>query len=361
MSRRRSLMVFALAAVVAGGAAPAALARPKVVVAGGPPPKAGQAPGVNFPKELNLNGFFRRRITIHVGDSVRWVFSRRVVHTVTFLAPGQKRPTLEQPDPSHPYSGFMDAAGAPFWFNGQPSLLIPTDHALPVGGGSTDGTKYLNSGLSAPAFHSYKVRFTKTGTFRYLCLVHPGMAGTVKVRARGRRIPSAAQDAAARRAEYGRAVKRARELARFKPGARHVVGGHDTGTVAWFRFFPRVTKVRVGQSVRFSVSSKSEIHTVAFGPEAYRDDLEKNLVLVQPQPSGPPRFEFNPQIFLPSDPVLPPYTGTNHGNGFLNTGIMDTDAASSAPGSTTVTFAKRGTYVFECTIHPGMEATIKVA
>lgn len=122
-----------------------------------------------------------------------------------------------------------------------------------------------------------------------------------------------------------------------------------------------MTKVRVGQSVRFSVSSKSEIHTVALGPEAYRDDLENNLVLVQPQPSGPPRFEFNPQIFLPSDPVLPPYTGTNHSNGFLNTGIMDTDPASSAPGRTTVTFAKRGTYVFECTIHPGMEATIKVA
>jgi plastocyanin len=360
MSTRRCVTVLAIATVATLGAAPTASAATKLVVAGGPPPTASLAGSAKFPKGLNLNGFFRRQITIHAGDSVRWVFSHRVVHTVTFLPPGQQRPPLEVPDPAHPYTGFNDAAGAPFWFNGQPSLLIPPEHGLPQGGSSTDGTKYENSGLSAPAFRPYKLTFTKTGTFRYLCLVHPGMDGRVKVLPKGGAVPSATADAAARRAEYAQAVKRASQLARFTPPAKSFVAGHDSGTVAWFRFFPASQTVSVGQSVRFSISSKSEIHTVTFGPTPYRDALEKQLVLAQPQPGAAPRLEFHPQIFLPSDPVLPPYTSLNHGNGFLNTGVLDTDPKTGPPSSTNVTFGTPGTFVFECTIHPGMEATIKV-
>jgi plastocyanin len=340
-------------------AAPTASANTKIVVAGGPPPKALSPRAVKFNKDLDLNGFFRRRITIHVGDSVRWIFSQRVVHTVTFLA-GQKRPTLEVPDPAHPYTGFNDAAGAPFWFNGQPSLLIPPDHGFPVGGPSTDGSSYRNSGLSAPAFKPYRLKFTKAGTFRYTCLVHPGMDGSVKVVPKGRPVPSARADRAARTAELARAVKQSKRLARFTPQGNNVVAAHDAGVVSWFRFFPRVKTIGVGQTVRFSISSKSEIHTVMFGPESYRDSIEAELVMAQPQPTGPPRLQFNPLIFLPSDPTLPPLDGTNHGNGFLNTGVLDTNPASAAPRSANVTFTKPGTYVFECTIHPGMEGTIKV-
>ena len=64
-------------------------------------------------------------------------------------------------------------------------------------------------------------------------------------------------------------------------------------------------------------------------------------------------------FFLPSDPALPPYTGLNHGNGFLNTGVLETNP-STPPPSVDVTFAAAGTFRFECTIHPGMQATITV-
>jgi plastocyanin len=360
MSMRRCVTVLAMTILAVWWAAPAAGAKTKTVVAGGPPPTASLAGPTRFPKALDLNGFFRRRITIHTGDSVRWVFSRRVVHTVTFLPPGQRAPSLEVPDPANPYTGFNDAAGAPFWFNGQPSLLIPPQHALPQGGGSTDGRTYQNSGLSAPAFRPYNLKFTKTGSFRYICLVHPGMAGTVNVVPKRRPIPSDAADRAARRFEFARAVQRARQLARFRPTGNSVVAGHDSGTVSWFRFFPGTRTVRVGQSVRFSISSRSEIHTAAFGPTAYRDALEKELIMAQPQPTGPPRLQFNPLIFLPSDPMLPPYNGANHGNGFLNTGVLDTNPNTPPPSSANVTFATPGTFVFECTIHPGMEARIRV-
>jgi plastocyanin len=354
---RRCVTVLAIGLSAALVGAGAAAARTKVVVAGGPPPKASLAGHVKFAKDLDLNGFFRRKITVHVGDSVRWLFSKRVVHTVTFLARGQAVPTLEQANPANPYRGFNDANGAPFWWNGQPSLEIPGDHAFPTGGGSTDGSGYRNSGLSAattPAFKPYKLRFTKAGTFKYYCLVHPGMVGTVKVVRKGRAIPSARADRAARNREFKRAVKRAKQLGKFNPGANNVVAGHDAGTVAWFRFFPRTRVISAGQTVHFSISSKSEIHTVLFGPAALRDTIRNSLIL------GPPPLRFNPLTFLPSDPALPPYTGTNHGNGYLNTGVLDTNPASPPPSSADVTFTTPGTYAFECTIHPGMQATITV-
>jgi plastocyanin len=360
MSTRRFATVVALAVLGTLLAVPGAGAKTKVVLAGGPPPNANLAGGLKFNKDLDLNGFYRRRITINEGDSVRWLFSKRVVHTVTFLAPGQAQPPFESVDPTNPYTGFADAAGAPFWFNGQPSISIPPEHAFPQGGTSTDGTTYENSGLSAPAFKPYKLKFTKAGTFRYICLVHPGMAGSVKVLPKSQAVPSTHADSAARNAEYAQAVKRSAQLAQFTPAGKSVVAGHDSGTVAWFRFFPRTKTISAGQTVRFGIFSKSEIHTGTFGPTAFRDALEKELIMAQPQPSGPPRLQFNPLIFLASDPALPPYTGLNHGNGFLNTGVLDTNPNTVPPSSANVTFAVPGTFVFECTIHPGMEATIKV-
>src|SRR3954470_1971264 len=169
MPVRRCLTALVIATVAAAVAAPAASAKTKLVITGGPPPKASQARGVKFPAALDLNGFFRRKVTIHVGDSVRWQFSKRVVHTVTFLASGQSRPTLEQQDPANPYSGFNDSTGAPMWFNGQPGITIPPDHAFPQGGDTMGARAYHNAGLSAPSFSPYKLKFTKKGSYKYIC------------------------------------------------------------------------------------------------------------------------------------------------------------------------------------------------
>jgi len=185
--------------------------------------------------------------------------------------------------------------------------------------------------------------------------VHPGMSGSVKVLPKSAAIPSARADRRARVAEYAKAVKRSRRLAKLRPKTNNVVAGHDSGNVSWFRFFPATRTIKAGQAVRFSISSKSEIHTMTFGPQPSTD-----LVMVQPQPNGPPRLQFNALMFLPSDPVLPPYTRSNHGDGFMNTGIMDSDPQSPPPSSVEVTFPTAGTYLYECTIHPGMEGTIKV-
>ena len=355
MTVRRCLTALVIATAAAACAAPAATAKTKTVIAGGPPPKASQAGSLKFPAALDLNGFYRRTVTIHAGDSVKWVFSKRVVHTVTFLAKGQSRPPFERPDPANPYTGFNDSTGAPFWFNGQPSIEIPPEHAFPQGGSSADGTTYRNSGLSAPTFAPYKLKFPRKGTYKYLCVVHPGMDGRVKVVPKSARIPSARVDRKARIAELAAALKRSKKLARLKPAGNNVVAGNDKGDVAWFRFFPATRTIKAGEAVRFSITSKSEIHTMSFGPQATSD-----FVMVQPQPTGPPRLQFSPLVIMPSDNPLPPYTGANHGNGFFNTGVIDSNPQSPNPSSVAVTFTTPGNYLYECTIHPGMQGTIQV-
>jgi len=355
MSVRRGLTVLVIAGVAAALAAPTATAKTKVVVAGGPPPKASQAGGLKFPAELDLNGFFRKTVTIHAGDSVKWVWSKRVVHTVTFLAKGDSRPPFEQPDPANPYTGYNDSLGSPFWFNGQPSIQIPPENAFPQGGSSADGKTYRNSGLSAPDFKAYTLKFPKKGSYKYLCLVHPGMDARVKVLPKSSTIPSARADRKARNKEFAKALKDAKRLGKLKPSGNNVVAGNDNDTVAWFRFFPATRTIKAGQSVRFSITSTSEIHTMSFGPQA-----TSSFVEVHPQPAGPPRLQFSPLVIMPSDNPLPPYTGANHGNGFFNTGVIDTNPASPNPSSVEVTFSNPGSYLFECTIHPGMQGTIKV-
>ena len=70
---------------------------------------------------------------------------------------------------------------------------------------------------------------------------------------------------------------------------------------------------------------------------------------------------FNSLIAFPSDvPTLPAYDGTNHGNGFLNGGIIDRDAATPGGAENKITFSKAGTYSYICLIHPYMKGQIVV-
>src|SRR3954467_14237238 len=72
----------------------------------------------------DVNDFFPHRTTIHVGDTVR--FLPNGFHTVDL--PGSRRAKLPVISPlAQPIAGSVDAAGAPFWFNGGPMLgFTPT-------------------------------------------------------------------------------------------------------------------------------------------------------------------------------------------------------------------------------------------
>jgi plastocyanin len=341
-------VVVVLSGVIAGPAS--ALVTP---VSAGPPKPAKLA-------QLDFNGFFPAASRIHVGDSVS--FAINGFHTVTFLAKGQALPPLIILSPGMPLSGRLDASGAPFWFNGQPSQIINPVAAAPSGGKTYAGKGFLNSGLPAGEGppKPFVVKFRKAGSFTFFCIVHPGMKGVVKVVPKSRPAPSVKADLAAAKLQQQSATVQAKRLREVKPPAATVLAGNDAGTVTWLRFFPQNLKVKAGTTVEFKIASKREVHTVTFGPSAYTSAIEKSFISPVGGGGGPPTLLVNPLGGYPSDPPpLPPYTGANHGNGFEGSGVISNEGGP-LPSSVKINFTKPGVYGFECVIHPGMDGKVTV-
>jgi plastocyanin len=349
----------ALVAVVTLAAPAAGQAATKTVQAGPFGPQARQ-----FQDAFgDANAFFRRTVTIHRGDRVRWRING--FHTVTFVPTGGPAPGLITPDASTPVTGVNDAAGSPFWFNGQPTLRLNPDAALPQGGRTFDPSELLNSGLplseGPPA--PYRLRFRRKGTFNYLCIVHPGMKGKVRVVGRNRRIPSARKDRREAKRQQKVALQRVQRLTTglgTEDLEQTIQAGNDRRAGATvFRFFPQAPTYRVGDTVTLQMPrTSSEAHTFTFGPtngrDAYNDQLANSLL----------GETFDPRGAYPSEPPpagVPTITPTTHGNGFYNSGILDQDSASPLPSSTRVRFGAPGTYPLICLIHPFMTATVTVS
>jgi plastocyanin len=350
--------LWAAALGVAGlvAAGPVAQAATKSVLVGGPTPKGA-------PEQTDVNAFLPHTITIHQGDSVLWRV--RGFHTVTLVPKGQRAPGLVSVDPTHPVAGVNDANNVPFWFNGQPSLIINPRVGFRAGGKKVTGSSYLNSGVPGPGPLNYRLTFPRRGTFTFACMVHPGMRGIVRVVRRSQRIPTTARDAAVVRRERAAVAAAATRAAKLPTQPGVVSLGRTGGTSTRFSiqdYFPDTTTIKVGDSVTFTMAGQDqqEVHTVTTGPQATIDNLEKNIVVPRANASGPPTLVLSPLAFYPSDPVLPPYDGANHGDGFLNSGVLDNVAASPTPGAVRVTFTKAGTYMFHCVIHPGMHGMIVV-
>jgi plastocyanin len=320
---------------------PVAQAKTGNVIAGPLNPK-------KLPKSTDTNAFYPRTVTIHRGDVVS--FNLRGFHTVTF---GGATTPLAVVNPSQPYTAQNDAAGNPFWWGGQPSLALNPKVIGPTKAKTYAGRGYRNSGLPLGRPKPYRLKFTKTGTFSYVCVVHPGMKAKVRVVSRGRRIPSRRADSRTAARQFGADVALIKRQNRSAgPSGNVVTGGNDRGAATLFKMFPARKTVPVGTPVTFLMDAPREVHTFTFGPDAYRREVIREFE------SGLPRF--SARASLPSDPppLLPPYDGTNHGNGFLNTGLLDEIPASPLPSSATITFSRAGTYEYECMIHPGMKGTI---
>jgi plastocyanin len=358
MTSRYRLALVALAAAILLPAT--AQAATKTVVAG-PLKNARGAFGGHATGDVD--GFSLKTVTIHVGDKVRWKFNG--FHTVTFPKKHGRDIPFVIPDPSGAkYAGINDAAGNPFWFNGQGRLILNPLGAFPQGGKSYNGSKVTGSGLppQGPA-KPYTLKFTKAGTYTYECVIHPGMTAKVRVVPKGKRIPSARQDRRTAAKLFAKEVREAKKLAKGPKLPKSTVqAGNDKSPVVQLRFFPGTIHVPVGGSVRFQVKSRPEIHTFSFGPANYLQNVSNAFVTPSPNPAGPPTLVFSGQVAFPSDtpPAPPPYDGTNHGNGFFSTGILDGDPRSPQPSATTVKFSTAGTYNFICLIHPFMHGTVVV-
>jgi plastocyanin len=360
MRRRVGAIAVACVAGAAIALPAAAGARTKTVFAG-PPPSAKQVAAKVLGKPFlgtynpDVNDFFLHRVTVNAGDTVSFVNTG--FHTIDL--PGKSGEDLPLILPAATkVSGANDAAGSPFWFNGvlpnlnlNPALLAGSKATTYDGSARVDSGLPPNSGQPKP----FNVKFTKPGVYKYFCDVHLGMVGYVVVKAKGKPVPSRKQDAAALAGQLRTDLAALKKLAKAKVTSNHVsLGEAGSGGTELFAMFPAKLAVKSGTVVTFSISHDSrEIHTATFGPSSYLTTLGNGL-FAAPTATA--------ESLYPSSPAQPILLDmTSHGNGFANSGAVDTDPTTpQIPQSAKIKFTAPGKYHFICLIHPQMQGTIIV-
>lgn len=300
---------------------------------------------------LFLDQFFPKTLQIRVGDKV--TVRSRQFHTATFL--GSKsiaQMPLLMPDPAAHYTGILDAAGAPFWFNGGPPKFIYNPEAFQVVGTPTvaDRSVHSSGNFVFSQTHRYTFTFPKRGTYKLICLVHPTMQGAIVVKAKKAKIPTTTRVAATTLKQLAASWATARSLVSHVPSdPRTVIAGLGKDT-AVLGFQPKRLTVPVGATVTWDNDSPSEPHNMAFGDEAYLTRLGETLDLFPVAPGAP--NQVLPFVVFGSDPPGPyVHTGSNHGNGFLATPVIDLNPNTPNPETFGVKFTKAGTYHYLCQIH----------
>jgi plastocyanin len=350
--------------VVAALALPAAASATTKVVGMGPAAKDSKALNALAKNHnadfIDVNSFFPRGTTIHVGDRVR--FLPHGFHTVDLPARGGSKTPLFTPTGAA--ESQSDAAGQPFWWNGLPVLSFnPT--LLSGGFGKSlayTGAKAVNTGLPLGKAKPMTVKFTRAGSYTYFCDVHPGMTGTVTVRPKAKSTPSARADRKALRRTVAADLKTAKRLVKTKPASNTVsVGAAGRGGVEYFQMFPRRLTVPAGTTVKFRMSKASrEVHTATFGSDPNSSSSYLNPILAGFEGRAP---TLDGRGVYPSDVpgTLASMSSALHGNGFWNSGVMDAARATKQiPSSGTLRFGTPGTYQYYCLIHSNMHGTIIV-
>jgi plastocyanin len=190
------------------------------------------------------------------------------------------------------------------------------------------------------------------------------MKGKVIVKSRKAKVPTQKADVKTIATQVKATLKIAKSLSQKSVPANTVnVGAAGPHGVEFYDFAPKTLTVAVGTTVNFRMTKGSfEEHTATTGPGDPENDPNSYLgqIAASFEGSQPP---FDPRAIYPSDPAgtAATLTPTFHGNGFWNSGTMDT--SNSTPqllSSNKVKFGAAGTYEFYCMIHPFMHGTVKV-
>jgi plastocyanin len=103
-----------------------------------------------------------------------------------------------------------------------------------------------------------------------------------------------------------------------------------------------------------------EVHTATFGSDPNSSSSYLNPILAGFEGRAP---TLDGRGVYPSDApgTLASMSSSLHGNGFWNSGVMDsTRATKQIPSSGTLRFSTPGTYQYYCLIHSNMHGTIIV-
>jgi plastocyanin len=140
--------------------------------------------GLFSPKEEHaaINAMVPRRITVKVGTPIKWKIMG-AGHTISFDVPSYFPPVQFLKDGTVRLNPMLDEPAG-----GAPKPPAEESDVKKVDGGTYDGSGFWSSGLTSPCpecggspYIEYTLRISKPGTYKYACLLHPPMVGTVEV------------------------------------------------------------------------------------------------------------------------------------------------------------------------------------
>ncbi len=130
-----------------------------------------------------INEFLPKDLEVKVGETVKW--ANLGMHTISFNVPKYFPVISVEDDGKVVYnSKVITPAGGvpdhpePYDFEGP-----PPKEPLVIDGGTWDGEGFFSTGLIGWApYVVFEMEFAKKGTYKYACLIHPPMVGTITVR-----------------------------------------------------------------------------------------------------------------------------------------------------------------------------------
>lgn len=150
-----------------------ALTAPDAATAGAPEPEGAAAEGEAGHAHSTVN-VFPEEVSVPAGGSVSWTVHG--AHMIAFNAPEDARPlyAFDAQGVVRANKKGANPAGSPPRPPGPPPVVVDA--------GQFDGNGFRNSGLLVGEGDvSWRLTFTKPGTYTYLCLFHTDMEGSVKV------------------------------------------------------------------------------------------------------------------------------------------------------------------------------------
>lgn len=311
--------------------------------------------------------FLPNEIWIHAGDSITWTWQSNEIHTVTFLAVGQPYPSFQGPGAGCP--GF---ASSPAVFDGSSCLSTPPE---------VKGQKFT-------------VTFSKAGSYKFECLVHNTMTGTVHVLDLSKSLPHSQsfydKEAAAQRkallsdtdgmigmnmggdgdsdGDDGMSVQVISHEKHVTAGVGEITstpGGIQTRSVE--RFLGGTLTIHAGDTVEWSNHDPEEPHTITFGfgnadPADEFDptpnvtiDADGALHAIITSPADKVSSGFIEQA-LADEPGIPANPIVNA----QNPGTNNSNVALNNPTRFRATFTQPGTYGYKCVLHDNLGMVGKV-
>jgi len=229
--------------------------------------------------------------------------------------------------------------------------------------GSYDGKSLVNSGLvplgpqAAPPF---KLKFDTPGSYKYACVIHPQMTGTVTVVATGTKADTQADVQSRGDSEMNQWLTEGRAAKKAMTDKAPAKTTNADGTTTW--------TIEMG-------TSTPHTDVLAFAPVPAAVKAKDKVVFVN-NSAAPHTASFAGKQSLPQNPTDPavnapkpgPSPQTLNATDFINTGLLPPNAPPGqapplAARSFTFTVPASGQYAYVCLLHvsSGMAGVINVA